>query len=158
MIKIITLIILFFLLVSCDKNCNCEEKVVYVKSLCYETDSIFTPYSQKFSISNENYSYLGYDIINKWKDSLPQNIKDSLLNKKFIIHKTYFLSNIILDNEEKIQNIQEFNHKLETHLSLKIGHIQGIPTVLFSTSIENLNNTNLQEGEYFTIQIKRFLH
>lgn len=161
MIKIIIIFLsLVVLLVSCEQNKNCtdKEKIVYLESSCYKTDSTLDSYTQNIIIFNYEYSDSNRYIINKWKDSLHQNIKDSLLSKKFIIHKTYFLSNIILNNEEKVQDIQEFNHKLEKHISLKIGYLQGIPTVLFSTSIENLNSANPQKKEYFTIQIKRFLY
>ena len=160
MMKIISLLLSLIAIVSCNQNkdCNCEEKTIYIESPCNEVDSLLNTYTQEFKIIEYEYSDSTRSQINKWKNSLPKHIKDSLLNKKLIIQKTYFLSDIILNNEKKVLAIQKYNQKIETHLSLKIGLYQGIPTVLFSTSIENINISSSKKDEYFTVQINKLMY
>jgi hypothetical protein len=155
MTKIIPVLILLIATLSCNSNCDCTEGFKDTQIHHNQEDTTFNDFNQKIALSSYEYSDSIRLRINKWKDSLPQNIKDSLLEKKYLIQTTYFLQKIILENNNKIKAIQKYNQLLESHLSLKVGHIQGIPTIMFTTSLENIHPP---KTEHFTLKLNKLTY
>ncbi|BDS14340.1 hypothetical protein [Aureispira anguillae] len=132
-------------------------KYVYkdIKSPNVIEDSILQKYRSRFPITEYDYWEKSSKLISDWKNRLPQDIRDSLRYKKMMIQKTYYLSDIQLKNEDKVIAIQKFDRALEESLSRRIGRVQGIPSVMFTTSIEDLQS---KEEEYFVVQINRLMY
>lgn len=129
-------------------------KTVYKENPFYIEDRTLSYFRDSFNI--DKYTYYGSDLpskVSKWADSLPERIRDSLINKKLIIQKIYYLRNIELQNYDKVESVQKLNTKMEFALSARIGMAQGIPSVVFTSSIENNNNK-----EYLIIKLNRLMY
>lgn len=94
-------------------------------------------------------------LVLKWRDELPANVRSELIAKKVLIEKKYYLTDIELTNEAKVVAIQVYNRRLEEFLDLKIGRYQGIPSVIFSTSIVSFREGDGDNDDFLEMRINQ---
>lgn len=130
-------------------------KTVYKENPFYIEDSTLSYFRDSFDLTS--YSYDDSDLslkISKWVDALPEKIRNSLINKKIIIQKRYYLKDIQLKNYNKVKSVQKLNYEMDFALSARIGMLQGIPSVMFTSSIEDTNT----DQEYLIIKLNRLMY
>lgn len=113
-------------------------------------------YTQKVILESYDFYANHTEVINQWVNDLDTEITNSLLDKKKLIHKKYYLYNIELENYDKVEKIQIFDSKVEQYLDHKLGMYQGIPSVLYTTSIISLEHN--EPNEYFTLELNQLAY
>lgn len=132
--------------------------IIHCDSLKRQKIATLEQYTQSIILEQYSYNEKLWNQKYNWLDSLPVDIKEQLLERELIINKKYFLSDIILENEYKIDSIKQLNTQLEQSISYQIGRKQGLPTVIFSTSINSSEESNKGKQESITLEINKLLY
>ena len=151
------------LLISCqtkESNTSYHDEPVVINCDSIKEQHIeeLKQYTVSIPLSQYSYSDQLWKQLYRWLDRLPISLTNSLLERKLLINKKYYLSNIILDNEYKIDSIYKLNTALERSISQQIGLKQGLPTVLFSTSINSSEEENKGKQELLILEINSLLY
>lgn len=152
--------LLSFLIISCQ-----EKKVSSSTFISPDCDSLkrreiatLKQYTKSIFITQYSYSDTLWNQMYNWLDNLPANIKEDILDRKILVNKKYFLSDIILQNEYKIDSIKQLNTQLEQSISNQIGLRQGLPTVIFSTSINSSEESDRGKDELIILEVNQLLY
>jgi len=158
--KIALIVLGISLILGCNENRRETQivyRIIYKENPLAVEDTILNRYTDTLPIFEYHYSDSSHIMLMDWLDPVLKKYRDSLINKKLLVQKSYFLSKIQLQNEEKVLNIQKFNQSVEEMLSISTGTYQGIPSVVFSTSIVSLEDTDMVE-EALVIKLNRFMY